>query len=789
MAFVAAAALFTVAGGVVTIVSQQNVASITRSSSGVYSVTFTAALGNTTYSVIAGGQFPAGSSDQNPVCRATGSQSTSGFTLGTSVSLNFNSWTFSDVQSCSFFVMDPSAGNPGAILAGATWNASTTIVNSVGPVSSLTNANTGEWKPSFSPALSTANYVAIFGGNNGSNPPLYICNDNDNLNGYNTHATSSLSIGDCLGANGVEYAALMGFMAIDPAQYATGLLAAVRFSVSGTTCSILSQQNVASVTYQTTGCYEITFTIPQPTANYGVIGSCQTPSASGQIGGSVGINNNSSAGRNTYTTAAVCISIQDRNAGIRDAATVDVFVWDPAAFNGVAQTAPNLRTPLIVTQALAQGIPDLRTPLIEIQPVVAGVPDLRASLITVQPMAGGVPKLRTALLVVQAVLPVPEELPVATLIFPTLRGQSWPIKKTPTFNTGLRRVTSGRRLAWAYQQFPIWHFELNFQWLPDYNPGSTGYTDFLRLRAFFNAMQGQAGTFLFRDPSDYHVVGGSIATGDAVTLQWPFSRMEGQTGINLDQTGGLHAGMNEPVGQVDQTQFFTFPASAVNTGTSQINVNGHGLTTGQSPPLFFSNPGTLPTGLAASTPYWPIVIDANHFQLATTLPNALANINISLSAIGSGTNTVTKGFAVYETITEADTVPSVGPYTITVANASTFVSDGGVTIGGNPLTKVSSAPAANQYAVNTQTGVYTFNSAQASASASITYTWIANPAHCSLTLPNQLVFVAAPNSGAIITADFDFWFVCAFSEDKVDFEEIYNTIWDLEKLDFESVIQ
>jgi hypothetical protein len=72
--------------------------------------------------------------------------------------------------------------------------------------------------------------------------------------------------------------------------------------------------------------------------------------------------------------------------------------------------------------------------------------------------------------------------------------------------------------------------------------------------------------------------------------------------------------------------------------------------------------------------------------------------------------------------TENDTVPnSPGPYTITVAHAASFLADGGVTSGGSALTKVSGAPAAGQYSVSA--GVYTFNSAQALAAVSITYTW------------------------------------------------------------------
>lgn len=51
--------------------------------------------------------------------------------------------------------------------------------------------------------------------------------------------------------------------------------------------------------------------------------------------------------------------------------------------------------------------------------------------------------------------------------------------------------------------------------------------------------------------------------------------------------------------------------------------------------------GALPTGLAASTDYYVIVIDADTFYLATTLLNAQVGNHIDLTTDGTGTNTVT----------------------------------------------------------------------------------------------------------------------------------------------------
>lgn len=138
----------------------------------------------------------------------------------------------------------------------------------------------------------------------------------------------------------------------------------------------------------------------------------------------------------------------------------------------------------------------------------------------------------------------------------------------------------------------------------------------------------------------------------------------------------------------------------------------------------------------------------------------------------------------YALIAENGTVPSSGPYTVTVAHAAAFTEDHGVTIGGTPLTKVSGSPGAMQYSV--AAGVYTFNSAQHGAAAIISYRYLIAPAAYTVTLPNKVVFGSAPASGAILTADFQFFFTCYFDEDIQDFEKFANKLWALQSLKFHS---
>lgn len=73
-------------------------------------------------------------------------------------------------------------------------------------------------------------------------------------------------------------------------------------------------------------------------------------------------------------------------------------------------------------------------------------------------------------------------------------------------------------------------------------------------------------------------------------------------------------------------------------------------------------------------------------------------------------------------INEAATVPAMTPFTYTVTNHTTFVEDLGVHYpNGNPFQVVSALTAVQQYQVNASTGVYTFDSADASNTVQIDY--------------------------------------------------------------------
>ncbi|HEX3884746.1 MAG TPA: hypothetical protein VHW66_18985 [Stellaceae bacterium] len=92
---------------------------------------------------------------------------------------------------------------------------------------------------------------------------------------------------------------------------------------------------------------------------------------------------------------------------------------------------------------------------------------------------------------------------------------------------------------------------------------------------------------------------------------------------------------------------------------------------------------------------------------------------------------------------EAGSVPASSTYTITPANAASYLDDLGVyyasgATAGTRFSRVSTGPTAGQYSVNMSTGVYTFAAADASAAVQISYLYTGTGGK-KLVLTNQFM--------------------------------------------------
>jgi microcystin-dependent protein len=69
-----------------------------------------------------------------------------------------------------------------------------------------------------------------------------------------------------------------------------------------------------------------------------------------------------------------------------------------------------------------------------------------------------------------------------------------------------------------------------------------------------------------------------------------------------------------------------------------VSLTAHGFITGDA--VYLTTTGALPTGLVANTLYYIVRVDANSFNLATSLANAIAGTKITTTGSQSGTHTI-----------------------------------------------------------------------------------------------------------------------------------------------------
>lgn len=80
----------------------------------------------------------------------------------------------------------------------------------------------------------------------------------------------------------------------------------------------------------------------------------------------------------------------------------------------------------------------------------------------------------------------------------------------------------------------------------------------------------------------------------------------------------------------------TFTKSAVSLDTNIINIPGHGFKT--TDPVYYI--GTYITGLTNGSSYYVIFVDADNIKLASSVSNALNGTEVNITAVATGTNTL-----------------------------------------------------------------------------------------------------------------------------------------------------
>lgn len=162
---------------------------------------------------------------------------------------------------------------------------------------------------------------------------------------------------------------------------------------------------------------------------------------------------------------------------------------------------------------------------------------------------------------------------------------------------------------------------------PDFNNGNDFYVQLGGNRTLANpsnAVAGQSGSIdIFQDDTGSRTL--------AYAWGWQFA---GGTAPTLTTTA---CGRDTLYYDVRVAQSSAVTITIASPGV--VSYTAHGLYTGQQ--IQLTTTGALPTGLTASTTYYVIEVDADSFQLATSLANAAAGTAINTSGTQSGTHTLT----------------------------------------------------------------------------------------------------------------------------------------------------
>jgi len=105
-----------------------------------------------------------------------------------------------------------------------------------------------------------------------------------------------------------------------------------------------------------------------------------------------------------------------------------------------------------------------------------------------------------------------------TLLYPTLPGLTYSvIKRQIGGSTAIARAASGREVRVGYWTYPMWEWDLTYEYLPDMQANGATINDLQTLVGFVGNNCGALSAFQFLDPDDSSRTGVVFAAGDGST--------------------------------------------------------------------------------------------------------------------------------------------------------------------------------------------------------------------------------------------------------------------------------
>jgi uncharacterized protein (TIGR02217 family) len=176
---------------------------------------------------------------------------------------------------------------------------------------------------------------------------------------------------------------------------------------------------------------------------------------------------------------------------------------------------------------------------------------------------------------------------MSTQVFPTLTGLGFDVVRTPRWNNTTQRAVSGKTVRVAYWSYPIWTWELKFEFLR----GDTTNREFQNLASLFNTVRGSYDSFLYTDADDKSVTNQAIGAGAGATYSFQLIR----TMIGVDFT------FSEPI-YAPNVVSAVYVNSVLKTVVTDYSVSGWGSATPGVVTFVVPPSGTVTVDM---TYYWP----------------------------------------------------------------------------------------------------------------------------------------------------------------------------------------
>lgn len=207
-------------------------------------------------------------------------------------------------------VIDGTQGSANAgILAAVYFTVSGTTVTVVGQknVATVTRNATGRYRVAFSSALANNNYGMLSSGryvDGSTDRCALVAPDRDSTSGWNTYTTAQVDIDFTTVDSATRTDPLSCCLVFfDPSAVGSDYLAAVSWTMSGTTPTLQRQTNVASIPRVSAGVHTANFSSALASSDYSMFGSSRYPTFTNQAAALFGFNRNSTGPANRKTTA------------------------------------------------------------------------------------------------------------------------------------------------------------------------------------------------------------------------------------------------------------------------------------------------------------------------------------------------------------------------------------------------------------------------------------------------------------------------------------------------------